>query len=63
MIREAICPTCHTEVEIDAKGRCVICGHLILETEKEVKAKQDATKKRIAKEEEAERKAKQEEKT
>ena len=39
MIREAICPTCHTEVEIDAKGQCVICGHQILEPLKKPKAK------------------------
>lgn len=50
MIREAICPTCHKEVEIDEKGRCVICGHLILETEKELKAKQAAAKQRMARE-------------
>lgn len=49
MIREAICPTCHKEVEIDAAGRCMICGHQILETEKVLKAKQAAAKKEAAK--------------
>ncbi len=42
MIRESICPMCHKEVEIDAAGRCVICGHLILEPEKKPKAKKKA---------------------
>lgn len=36
MAREAICPTCHTEVEIETSGRCKVCGHQILEAEKPV---------------------------
>lgn len=77
MIREALCMKCHDEfAEVDAAGRCKVCGSKISETDKEFNKKQaiarvaakarvkaeKAEKKRIAEEEEAERKAKQEEK-
>lgn len=50
MIREAFCGKCRDEyAEVDAAGRCKVCGSKILETEKEFKKKHAAAKAKAAK--------------